>query len=42
MLCDDLEEWDGEWMGGSFKKEEYIYILMVDSHCCMAETNTTL
>ena len=44
MLCDDLEDWDGEWMGGRFKKEEYIYIyiLMVDSHCCMAETNTTL
>ena len=42
MLCDDLEEWDGAWVGRRFKKEGDICILTVDSHCCMAETNTTL
>ena len=34
VLCDDLEGWDGE-VGG---KETHI----VDSSCCIAETNTML
>ena len=43
LIFDDLEGWDGgsEWEGDS-RGREYIYILMADSHCCMAETNTTL
>ena len=44
MLC-DLEGWDGE--GGREAQEEgdmgiYIYILIADSLCYTAETNTTL
>ena len=35
-LCDNLEGWEGGSMWGD------IYILMVDSCCCMGETNTTL
>ena len=42
MFCDNLERWDaGGWEGGS-RGREYIYILTADSHCCTAETNTTL
>ena len=39
VLCDDLERWDGRGAheGGRLN----ISILMADSHCCMAETNTT-
>ena len=41
MRCDDLERWDGGYrreaqVGGN------IYILIVDSCCCTAETNTIL
>ena len=41
MHCDDLERWDGGYrreaqVGGN------IYILIVDSCCCTAETNTIL
>ena len=36
VLRDDLEGRDGEWVGGA------ICILIADSHCCTAETNTTL
>ena len=52
MRCDDLEERDG-WRGGRCKRERrsiylsiyiyiYIYIFIIDSPCCMTETNTTL
>ena len=37
MLCVDLEGWDV----GRLKREG-TYIIMTDSHFCMAETNTTL
>ena len=50
MLCDNLEGWDG--VGGRFKREDNLYncilynykicIILDDSCCCMAETNTTL
>ena len=33
VLCNDLERWDTQ-------EEREIYILMADSRCCMAETNT--
>ena len=36
VLCEDLERRDGKWVGGD------ICILIADSHCCRAETNTTL
>ena len=41
MLCDDLEGWDG---AGKREAEEQgnICIIMADSPCCKAETNTTL
>ena len=40
MLCDDLE---GRMGGGKEAQEGgYIYIVMTDLCCCMAETNTTL
>lgn len=37
---DDLEGQDGDWEGGS--KGGGIYVLIADSHCCAAETKTTL
>ena len=37
MLCDYLEGWDG----GGFEGGD-ICILLADSPCCIAETNTTL
>ena len=44
MLCDDLEEWDGD--GGEREAQEggaiCIYIIMADSCCSTAETNTAL
>ena len=42
MLGDNLEGWDG--MGGGREVQEGgdICILMADSYCCTAETNTTL
>ena len=44
MVCDDLEGWNGGVWEGVTKGRGYIYmyILIVDLHCCMAETNTTL
>ena len=41
MLCDDLEGGMGVGQEGSSRGVD-ICILMVDSRCCMAETNTTL
>ena len=44
VLCDDLMGW--EWWaegGGSEAQEGWdIFMQIVDSHCCTAETNTTL
>ena len=42
MLCDDLKGWDGGWGGREASGGAYICILLADSHCCTAETNTTL
>ena len=42
VLCDNLEGWDGVGGGREVQEGGGIYILMADSHCCMAETNTTL
>ena len=39
MLCDNLEEWDGE--GGS-PGRGYIYKIMTDSCFSTAETSTAL
>lgn len=41
MLCDDLEEEDGE-VGEGVKREGDICMLMTDFHCCVAETSTIL
>ena len=37
---DSLEGWDGG-LGREVQEGGDIYIPMADSHCCMAETNTT-
>ena len=30
VRCDDLERWDGEWVGGEFKTEGiYVYIRLI-------------
>ena len=42
MLCDNTECWDGVEGERKVRKGGYIYILMADSHHCMAESNTTL
>ena len=42
MLCDDLEGWGGVGGGREVQEREDICILMADSCCCMAETNTIL
>ena len=42
VLCDYLEEWDGRWSEKEALEEGDICILRADSHCCTAETNTTL
>ena len=42
MLCDNLEGWDGVGGGREVQEGGDISILMADSHCCTAETNTTL
>ena len=42
MLCDNLEGWDEGEAGGKAQEGRAICILMADSHCCMAETNTML
>ena len=38
--CDDLEVWDGVGSGREVQEGEDIFILMADSHSCMAEINT--
>ena len=40
MLSDDLEGWDGVGVGGS--EREGVCLVMADSQCCAAETNTTM
>ena len=40
VLCDDPEEWDGGWKEA--QKGENIRVFLTDSHCCTAETNSTL
>ena len=42
MLCDNLEEWDGVGGGREVREGGGMCVLMADSHCCMAETNTAL
>ena len=43
VLCDNLKGWDRvEGKEGGSRGRSHIYILMADSHCCMAETSTTL
>ena len=53
MLCDDLDGMGAGFGGERLMREErcvcvcvcvcvYIYILTADSHCCTAETITTL
>ena len=42
VLCDNLDGWDGIGGGREFQEGEDMYIPMIDSCCCMAESNTTL
>ena len=42
MLCDDLEGCHGGSGGREPQQGRDICILRADSHCCMAEANTTL
>ena len=42
VLCDIPEGWDVVGSGRQVPEEGNICILMADSCCCMAETNTTL
>ena len=42
MLSDNPEGWDGVGSGREVQKGGNICMLMNDSHCCAAETNTTL
>ena len=42
MLCDNLEGWDGVSGGKEVQEGGNIGILLADSCCCVAETNTTL
>ena len=41
MLCDNLEGWDGMG-GGGVEEGGYVYLLMADSYCYVAEANTIL
>ena len=41
-LCDNLEGWDGRGSGRQVQEGGDICILMGDSHCCIAETYTTV
>ena len=41
-VCDDLEGLDGVVSGKETQEEGNICIIMADSCCCIAETNTTL
>ena len=40
-LCDDLEKWDGG-VEGEAQEGGDTCIIIADSHCCIAETNTAL
>ena len=40
MLCDDLEGWDEDEVGGRLKGEDTC-VLIVDLPCCTKENNTT-
>ena len=40
MLCDDLGGWAGGWREAQEGGD--LWILVTDSWCCTAETNTTL
>ena len=42
VLSDNLEGWDGVEGGREVQEGGDICILIADSHCCRAETNTTL
>ena len=44
VLCDDLYRWECGGEGGGKEAQEGwdIFMQIVDSHCCTAETNTTL
>ena len=46
VRSDSLEGWGAEWSGREGQEGGdiyvYVYILMSDSCCCMAETNTML
>ena len=43
MRCDGAEGPNGAaGVGGRFNREEAICELIADSHCCIAEANTTL
>ena len=41
MLCGNLEGRDGVGVEGTLPEGGDISILMIDSRCCMVETNTT-
>ena len=42
QYSDNLEGWDEGCGGREVQEEGDICISMADSHCCMAETNTSL
>ena len=42
VLCGDLEGWDGGMGRREAEEGGDICILIADSRCCIAETNTTL
>ena len=42
MLCDDLEGWDWGEGGSEAQEGRHVCIHIADSHCCTAETNTTV
>ena len=42
VLCDNLEGWDGVRGVREVQEEGDICVLMADSYCCTAKTNTTL
>ena len=42
VFCDNLQGWDAVAGGSKFQEGGDICVLMADSHCCTAETNTAL
>ena len=42
MLCDNPEGWDGVGSGSEVQEGGGICLLLADSQCCWAETNTAL